>query len=338
MFDSTDTKNKVRCYLQHSKELIADILNKGYQEPLLINFLVQWVSRVAEVSTREFSSDPPFEYLQRILNRQLALPSTDEKSEESQSAKDNAMLITVFHHQFFVATIRSTNWQKTYLNQIISGKGQAIIDALLYFAQCSCQEFSVYQESHVLNSIRTLMENLVRDVMISQHPKIFANNWSLFVSTWFKTNGGWGKPVELTFVSNLLKKLLTSVQDLTSNESACYATLNLYSIVLQLWNNLSHAFRLVFTDDLHKWVKVFVQMLRQIEHENTFSNHTTVINFNVAVIWIPLSPQPGQFPYLILAEAVETGQKTWVNLAWKLFCKDSYKSILSLYDANETAG
>ncbi|ETN99446.1 hypothetical protein RFI_38028, partial [Reticulomyxa filosa] len=114
--------NKVRCYLQHSKELIADILNKGYQEPLLINFFVQWVSRVTEVSTREFSSDPPFEYLQRILNHQLALPSADEKSEESQSAKDNAMLITVFHHQFFVAAIQSMNWQKTYLNQILSAK------------------------------------------------------------------------------------------------------------------------------------------------------------------------------------------------------------------------
>ncbi|ETO04311.1 hypothetical protein RFI_33087 [Reticulomyxa filosa] len=99
--------------------------------------------------------------------------------------------------------------KKTYLNQILSGKGQAIIDALLYFAQCSCQEFGVYQESHVLNSIRTLMEYLVRDVMISQHPKIFGNNWSLFISTWFTTNGGWGKSVEITFVSNLL----ASVQD-----------------------------------------------------------------------------------------------------------------------------
>ncbi|ETO01735.1 hypothetical protein RFI_35702, partial [Reticulomyxa filosa] len=201
MFDSTDTDNKVRCYLQQSKELIADILNKGYQEPLLMNFFVQWVSRVTEVSTREFSSDPRFEYLQRILNYQLALPSADEKSEENCKVPKTIQ-----------STIQSTNWQKTYLNQILSGKGQAIIDTLLYFAQCSCQEFT---------------------------------NLSEFV-----------KPDRR---ANSKKK-------------------------------------------------------------------------------VPLSPQPRQFPYLILAEAVETGQKTWVNLAWKLFCKDSYKSILSLYDANETAG
>ncbi|ETO02862.1 hypothetical protein RFI_34551 [Reticulomyxa filosa] len=219
------------------------------------------------------------------------------------------------------------NWQKTYLNQILSGKGQAIIDTMLYFAQCSCQEFSVYQESHMLNSIRTLMEYLLRNVMISQHPKIFGNNWNL-------------KSVELTFVSNLLKKLLTSVQDLTSNESACLCHIELvFDRLTTVEQSASRVPTLVFTYDLHKWFKVFVRMLRQIEHKHIFKQHNCDQSASKLKKESLIVTTTGTIPLSNLGRGRRNGPKDLDKSDMEVVLQILVpKAFVSLYDANETAG
>ncbi|ETO31644.1 hypothetical protein RFI_05475, partial [Reticulomyxa filosa] len=341
------------------------------QRPLFANYFAQWIQKVLKMSESEFVKNPSFEHFELLLNRQLILPNVDEKSPESQSVKDNELLIAVSHHNLLATKLTLFSWQRLCVIQILRGNGAVICDSLLYFMRHPCEELDVTQYSCTLNNvIEDCLKRVIKSIMVAHYPKMFESNWSAFVQAWYKKNGGWGKAVELTFVSYFLNKLLECMQEMTNKESACYSTLCFYSAVVQLWNNLCYAFRMVFMDDLHKWVKVFVQALQQVQHQHTFSKYARRL-FNITVVWnliekvvnLPefvmpvslvnlkkkpsLAPRRGQFPYLILVEAAETSHQfkkkkyiyayiLWVDLAWKWFCKEPYQSILSLYDKNES--